>query len=221
MADLKWYNYKAVRFIMQIILTFTGFTLLALQMYEGIFSLGGGDNPWNVRLFVIACLLMIAVGYGMSGQDLDDKLYRGFTAFAILFIIQFAVGTFWVVNDAYATEVDAIIAQKNIEKTYWFAFDSFNANMKEVGELIVLITQSVVTAVPIGILIFTVISIFHGDTTDDYQTAILEGGMAFVFMVAYAWLGSNFGWFISLGINAMDTVRILQPVIAPAATALA
>jgi hypothetical protein len=174
---------KAFRFFLQVLMTTIGLFMIVDQAYRGYWAFG--DNPWNVRIYIMLAFLLMAGGYAFSVEDRRQKILRFVEAFSIQMLIFFLIGGFHVADD--------ILSGTNFTgRNIWIGFDALSEAIAPIV-LVESISNMIVTLVPIGILIFVVVSIFHADQTDEYQSAILEGVVTIVFYLAYAWITSSFG----------------------------
>jgi len=183
MALKEFLTNKWFRFIIQAVFTTVGFMLLVWQVHEQ--GLNMGNNVWNARLFAFLAFFIISFGWAFAGSTSANKIKRFLGSYSILVTAWFLIGGIFITNDAMQ-------GTNTTGGNAWIAFDT----MMGIGREFLFIVQGIVIAVPVGILIFTVMSVFHADTSDDIQSAVIEGGLALAFLIAYAWMGSTFGWFI-------------------------
>jgi len=133
-----------VQIVIQVILTFVGFIMIALQVNNLYFDMG--DNPWNARLYGVLGSTLISAGASMVGTNLINKLKRFVITLGILLTCWMIVGGFFVLNDASA---GTNISGGNV----WVAFDVMSRERASAGKIIrngvylALIAGALITAI--------------------------------------------------------------------------
>jgi len=132
--------------VCQVILIFSGFIMIALQVNMQYFEMG--SNPWNARLYGIIGTFLISIGTSVVGSELMMSLKRFLITTAILFGCWTFVGGFFVLND--------ISAGTNYTKgSLWVGFDALSGTLQGAS----VITNAVFILLIIGILITAVLFI--------------------------------------------------------------
>lgn len=132
-----------VQIILQIIVTFLGFLLVAIQMNMQYFDTGG--SVWNARLYGILGTILISSGTSFVGKGLIPKLKRFFITLGILLVCWTLVGGFFVLNDT-------VNRTEYVGGNIWISFDAMSGEAR-VSKIIrnaiflALITGSIISAI--------------------------------------------------------------------------
>lgn len=176
---------KWVKFSVQIACTLTGLLMLYYQFQFQLWDMG--SNILNPRIYAILCFMILAFGYAYPAHpNFLHMLYRFASTFLILTVGFFLLGGLLISNDASQ-------GTNYVGGNYWVAFDALGT-IADIGKASIMIAQAMIYIVPLCILVAVVISVFHADQTDEIQSVVIEGAIAFGFMALYGFLGGYFGW---------------------------
>lgn len=176
---------KWIKFSVQGICLLLGLYMLYYQFKYAFFDMG--INPWNARLYALLAFGIIAFGVAIASYPQAVKMLVKFAImFIALTVVFLFVGGFFVAGDmASGTNYSG----GNI----WVAYDALGT-IADVGKAAIMISQAAIYLIPLTILASTVCMVFYSDTTDDLQSAVIEGAISFGFMAVYGFLGAYFGW---------------------------
>lgn len=176
---------KWVKFSIQVACTLTGLLMLFYQFNYQLFDMS--SNVFNSRIYAVLCFGIIAFGFAYpSHPNYIHMLMRFCLTFGVLVVGFFLVGGILVSNDA-------MTGTNYVGENYWIAYDSLGG-IEQFGKAAIMIAQAMIYIVPLCILCSTVVMIFYADQSDEMQSVVIEGLIAFGFMALYGFLGNYFGW---------------------------
>lgn len=161
-----------VQIILQIIVTFAGFILVAIQMNMQYFDTGG--NVWNARLFGILGTMLISSGASFVGKGFYPKLKRFFLTLGILLVCWTFVGGFFVINDANQ-------GTNYVGGNVWIAFDAMSGERREQK----IIRNAIYLALITGTLISAVYIYFRFRDRESKITTYVLAGCAIIVFIFY------------------------------------
>jgi hypothetical protein len=176
--NFTWDYWKRV--LAAILFTVVGTFLIAFQIGNGYVSFA---NTMSQRFFVELCLLLIAVGVGLFMDAPMARFKYGLASFMFFNLGYILIGSQVVLNDA-------LNGTSLASSGYWFGLDSAGA----VATTFDAVVKTVIGAVPVIILVVGIVSVFAGDSADEYQSAAIEIIIAIVLLCLFGFAGKYFGF---------------------------
>jgi hypothetical protein len=164
-----------LKLVGQVIFNMLGFLMIFFQSTWNFLTFA---NDISARLWVFFGFIFIIGGWAMGGSTNKQMIYRGLLSATLLFGVYFLSGGALFMYDALSNT-------NYSEGSLFIGFDALIGVSAVIGTVV----NAFKIGFPIVVLAFTIISIFHAEDTGDYQSAILEGVMSTLFIIAFAFFG--------------------------------
>lgn len=170
---------------LSLLFTWIGLFMILLQ-YK--YSFIPWANTWSARIFVIAMLILIAIGQGLIRESRVNQIKIGLLTFALEIIGLLAIGGFGVTQNAL-NGVDFVGASG-----YWIAFDTLSTPFTSKALEFKIIVETILRLIPSLVLMMGIISVWSNDGPDEMQSALIETGISLVIMLAFGFVGNLIGF---------------------------
>lgn len=130
----------------------------------------------------------MSLGHAMTQTEMSSKVKQGLLMFVVLNVAMLIFGGFSAINDA--VNGTTITEGSGIYMAYDVLTTPFTSKALEFK----IIVQTLVGTLPAIILLFSVVSIWTGDSPDEQQAALIEFVLVLGVVLVFSFFGNLFGF---------------------------